>query len=214
MGNKDYKAIVVEGESREPKIIENIIQIFFKNCNFKIIMLPAGQNIYMLWQTMKEDDFYTDIIEVLRESNEEIKHLLEGLSRDDFSEVFLFFDYDGHQKNLSVDNIEYDVIEEMLTNFDNETENGKLYISYPMVEALRDFVPGQCSLPTNCCCRTEKFEDYKNISGISARYVQVGKYDFCVWQMIMNVFAMRVSCLFDRDHAVDQADGDGGRISG
>jgi len=27
----------------------------------------AGQNIYMLWKKLKEDDFETDLIEVLRE---------------------------------------------------------------------------------------------------------------------------------------------------
>ena len=54
----------------------------------------------MLWKKLKADDFDTDIIEVLRESNKKIREQLEGLSRDDFSEVFLFFDYDAHQTNL------------------------------------------------------------------------------------------------------------------
>ena len=38
---------------------------------------------------------------MLREEHEELKEQLEGISRDDFSEVYLFFDYDGHQNNLS-----------------------------------------------------------------------------------------------------------------
>ena len=38
-----------------------------------------------------------------------------------------------------------DSICQMLENFDNEKENGKLHISYPMVEALRDYKPGKCS---------------------------------------------------------------------
>ena len=58
---------------------------------------------------------------------------MEGLSRDDFSEVFLFFDYDVHQTNLGKAD-DGDVINQMLESFDNETENGKLYISYPMVQ--------------------------------------------------------------------------------
>ena len=101
MADKDYKAFIVEGEAREPLIIDNISQVFFKHANFKIITLPAGQNIYMLWKKLKEDDFDTDIIEVLREEHEELKEQLEGISREDFSEVYLFFDYDGHQNNLS-----------------------------------------------------------------------------------------------------------------
>ena len=99
----------------------------------------------MLWKKLKADDFDTDIIEVLRESNKKIREQLEGLSRDDFSEVFLFFDYDVHQTNLGKAD-DGDVINQMLESFDNETENGKLYISYPMVEALRDFEAGKLEI--------------------------------------------------------------------
>lgn len=77
----------------------------------------------MLWKKLKADDFDTDIIEVLRESNKKIREQLEGLSRDDFSEVFLFFDYDAHQTNLGKSD-DVDVINQMLESFDNETENG------------------------------------------------------------------------------------------
>lgn len=197
MGNKNYKAVIVEGEMREPQIINNIFKVHFRNCNFKLITLPAGENIYMLWKRMKEDDFETDIIEVLRESSDEIKEILAGLERDDFSEVFLFFDYDGHQQNLRNNEEESDVLEEMLVNFDNETENGKLYISYPMVEALRGFIPEQCSLTKDCFSKISEFNEYKKQSGECSQYTKIGKYDFEMWKTILNVFAMRVSCLWD-----------------
>lgn len=164
MADKDYKAFIVEGEAREPQVIDNISKVFFKHGNFKIITLPAGENIYMLWKKLKADDFDTDIIEVLRESNKKIREQLEGLSRDDFSEVFLFFDYDAHQTNLGKSD-DGDVIDQMLESFDNETENGKLYISYPMVEALRDFEAGKCGNGDNC-------------------FVEIS-----------DVFSMRISCL-------------------
>ena len=87
MADRDYKAFIVEGEVREPQIIDNISKVFFAHGNFKIITLPAEENIYMLWKKLKADDFDTDIIEVLRESNDVIREQLEGLSRVDFSEV-------------------------------------------------------------------------------------------------------------------------------
>lgn len=130
--NKDYKAFIVEGEAREPQVIDNISKVFFKNGNFKIITLPAGENIYMLWKKLKSDNFDTDIIEVLRESNKKIREQLAGLSRDDFSEVFLFFDYDARQINLGKAD-DGDVLNQMLESFDNKIEDGKLYISYPTV---------------------------------------------------------------------------------
>ena len=90
MANKDYKVFIVEGEDREPQIISNISKVFFTHGNYKIITLPAGRNIYMLWAQMKEDDFDTDIVEILKEDNRDIANQLKGLSRNDFSEVYLF----------------------------------------------------------------------------------------------------------------------------
>lgn len=76
----------------------------------------------MLWNQLKSDDFETDIIEVVRESNEQSKKALKGLSREDFSEVYLLFDYDPHQRNTERDLTE-DIVQQMLESFDNETEN-------------------------------------------------------------------------------------------
>lgn len=149
----------------------------------------------MIWQTLKADDFETDIIEILREKCPELESHLKGLTRDDFSEVYLFFDYDGHQNNLSFENSETDVINEMLSNFDNETENGKLYISYPMVEALRDFNPGICGHGEECHCQLNEFDNYKRRSVQKSKYRDFRKYDFEVWREILNVFVMRISCL-------------------
>lgn len=201
MVDNDYKAFVVEGEAREPLIIDNISKVFFKHANFKIITLPAGQNIYMLWKKLKDDDFDTDIIEVLREEHEELKEQLEGISRDDFSEVYLFFDYDGHQNNLSQED-DSDVLEQMLESFDNETENGKLYISYPMVEALRDFEEGKCGKEGQCFVPIAEMENYKSVSAEHSFHPSFKDYDITVWKSLIDVFAMRISCLMGCDSAI------------
>ena len=195
MADRDYKVFIVEGEAREPQIIDNISKVFFYRLNFKIITLPAGENIYMLWKKLKEDDFDTDIIEVLREDSDEISKQLAGLSRDDFSEVYLFFDYDAQQTNLGKED-DTDVVAQMLESFDNETENGKLYISYPMVEALRDYKPDDCGDRTACFVATTAMREYKNASAARSVNPQFSKYDFVIWKDIIDVYAMRVSCLF------------------
>lgn len=201
MADRDYKAFIVEGEAREPLIIDNISKVFFAHGNFKIITLPAGQNIYMLWKKLKEDDFDTDIIEVLRENHKELKEQLTGLSRDDFSEVYLFFDYDGHHNNLGKDN-ESDVLEQMLMSFDNETENGKLYISYPMVEALRDFEIGVCGKKDTCFIPVEELGDYKFLSAARSIYPQFKAYNFEIWKNVVDVFSMRLSCLMKQKNII------------
>ena len=63
--------------------------------------------------------------------------MLKGITRDQVSEIYLFFDYDGHASNARDDKIQ-----EMLNLFDDETNNGKLYISYPMVEAIKHLKTG------------------------------------------------------------------------
>ena len=131
--------------------------------------------------------FDTDIIEVLRESNKKIREQLEGLSRDDFSEVFLFFDYDVHQTNLGKAD-DGDVINQMLESFDNETENGKLYISYPMVEALRDFEAGKCGNGDNCFVEISVLAEYKNISSRNSLNPHFRDYNIDVWKEIVDVF--------------------------
>ena len=201
MLNADYKAFIVEGEVREPQIIDNISKVFFTHKNYKIITLPAGQNIYMLWKKLKEDDFDTDIIEVLREEHIELEKQLEGLNRDNFSEVYLFFDYDGHQNNLGND-IDENVIEQMLISFNNETENGKLYINYPMVEALRDFRTGICGSKENCFVLSEELGKYKFLSIRNVDFPQFKMYDFQVWQAVIEVFSMRLSCLMNQSAVI------------
>lgn len=195
MADKDYKAFIVEGEAREPRIIDNISGIFFSHGNYTVITLPAGENIYMLWKQLKDDDFDTDIIEVLRESNAEIDKQLMGLSRNDFSEVYLFFDYDVHQTNLG-QSVTEDIICQMLESFDNETENGKLYISYPMVEALRDYESGKCGNTENCFADIQSLRNYKNISADRAHNPQFKDYDIDTWKDIIDVFALKISCLW------------------
>ena len=202
MANKDYKAFIVEGEAREPLIIDNISKVFFSHENFKIITLPAGQNIYMLWKKMKKDDFDTDIIEVLRENHAALQGQLNGLQRNDFSEIYLFFDCDSHQDNLSSGD-DANVLEQMLHSFDNETENGKLYISYPMVEALRDFAEDKCGDGEHCFVSVGELVNYKGMSEKRAKEKDFRKYGITIWKALIKVFAMKISCLMNQDNTID-----------
>ena len=137
----------------------------------------------MLWKKLEADDFETDIIEVLRESSKELQKLLEGLSREDFSEVFLFFDYDAHQTNLGNADGQ-DALKQMLESFDNETENGKLYVSYPMVEALRDFEEGKCGKEGQCFVPIAETGNYKFVSAEHSFHPGFKDYDITVWKSL------------------------------
>ncbi len=181
-----YIAVIYEGDKTEKILFENIKKTFLGNiAEIMVISFPAGENIYMLYKQLKKDLFETDLIELLREYNPLAKEKLVGLERKQFSEIYLFFDYDGHNDNLNKesDPSSADVLEEMLSIFDNETELGKLYINYPMVESLRDNKSDdtcfrRCSIPINeignyknRVTECKEFQDFRKITRQNWRYL-------------------------------------------
>lgn len=154
---------------------------------------------------MKNDDMETDLIEIVRESSQDSARKLENLKRDDFSEVYLLFDFDPHQNNLGLSD-ETDpisVLKNMVKTFDNETDTGKLYISYPMIEALRDFKTWSCMPYYECEIPSKVIPNYKNLSGYKNPYVDVRKYTSETWEMLVAIFLTRCQCLFGQSLSYD-----------
>ena len=195
MTNEYRVAFVVEGERFEPKLFKKLTKAFFNKgvgkISPEIIILPSCVNIYMLWQELQNDD-YLDIIEVIREKSPN-SGLLNNMSRKDFAEVFLFFDLDPqHNKDM---NITKSILLEMLKTFDNETENGKLYISYPMIESIRDFRKGGCLPFSGKCYINTNTNNYKQLSGDNNKMAQINKYTLAIWVDVLKCFLSRISCL-------------------
>lgn len=132
MSSKELCLFVFEGGRTEQIIAQKLEEEFLGR---KIaIKCVFGAEIYQLYRKMHADEaFPLDLVNLLKE-REDNARLLEGYTRDSFAAVYLFFDYDAHA-TLADDR----KIMQILDFFDNETENGLLYISYPMVEAIRHF---------------------------------------------------------------------------
>lgn len=127
---------VFEGKEREPKIFKTLEYLFFKKG--QAIVCSFNNNIYELYRQLSEMDGDGDIVSLLREMNSgNPKSPFSSDSKSsDFSETYLFFDYDFQNKNLTLEQMNAQ-LREMFTMFDDETDNGKLYINYPMIEAIR-----------------------------------------------------------------------------
>lgn len=127
---------VFEGDDREPHVYKTIERLYFPKDNDNIIC-SFGNNIYDLYGEMVGFDGDGDFVSLLREHlKERGDSTLDGIKSSDISEIFLFFDYDFQNSQFSLEEINSRV-KEMLLMFTDETENGKLYINYPMVESLR-----------------------------------------------------------------------------
>ena len=120
----------MEGETTEVEVFNKIGTLFFDR-KTKLIFYPYKSNIYSLYQKIKEYDELTSTIEILKEMapNKKMKSILNI----HFSEIYLIFDFDPQEPAYSDTKIE-----ELVSLFDNETEFGKLYINYPMMESLKD----------------------------------------------------------------------------
>lgn len=174
--------IIIEGEKAEPPIIDNIKKIFLRD---KIIIkILYGTSIYHLYKMIKKDED-VDIIEILREMSNKNKNILKNINRRYVSSIFLFFDQDSHASNSSEIKLK-----ELLEYFDNENDRGKLYISYPMVEALRDIEDLECKSINldNSCWNIINNKNYKSHASNKIRKISFlsvyENYTVDIWNII------------------------------
>lgn len=118
---------VFEGEKTEVEITNSFSQ-YFVNQNTNVTCAFCA-DIYQLYSKLWQDTDL-DTFSVLKNRQQNAVKLAP-YKRSDFAEIYLFFDYDGHATNASDS-----AIKDLVAFFDEETELGKIFISYPMVEAL------------------------------------------------------------------------------
>lgn len=170
---------IFEGGRAEEQIVSNL-QKFFVNEN-TIIKCVFGGEIYQIYKKIV-DDQDLDTFNLIKERNNENRAILSGFNRNDFAEIYMFFDYDGHS-----DKAEDSKLEKLIEFFDEETDKGKLYVSYPMVEALKHICDYETFKDLTVDCK--KNIGYKNIVHQSAlnNLLQINNYDLDVWKNLIIV---------------------------
>lgn len=168
---------IFEGEKTEVQIASLIENHFFDRSKM-IIKSIYGAEIYQIYKELKKDPDL-DIFNLVKERSPN-NSILNPYKRADFAEVYLFFDYDGHSSLADDEKIKH-----LIQFFDQETENGKLYISYPMVEALKhiEHFDHFKDLQVNC----KRNISYKNL--VHGRCLialrNINKYDFETWKKVV-----------------------------
>lgn len=145
----EYILFVFEGEKTEQSIVNSFTPYFISDDKRVIIYSAYKTDIYKLYMEVFDDEFL-DVFEILKEKNENLKEL----DRQNFSQIYLFFDYDGHAHHASDDKIN-----NLLSFFDEETDHGKLFISYPMVESIKNISDRNDFI--NTTFKIDKFTNYK-----------------------------------------------------
>ena len=122
---------IVEGEKAEPMFIEKMCR-YFRGDSVRIHSYCA--NIHRLTEALfgngEELDEDIDVILHLRskEKDPEKRKIFDNT----FSDIFLVFDMDPQDPRTNADKLE-----KMLTFFNDPTDNGKLYLNYPMLESYK-----------------------------------------------------------------------------
>lgn len=195
MSNK-YIVAITEGVKTEKQILENIESLYFKKQGMNFKILPFKTNIYELWKTLKDDDFETNVVEVLKEKEQDAYEKLKDIEIEKIPEVYLFFDYDGHAaSNSKIPESEVEnVIQEMLEVFSNETEEGKIYISYPMVESIKDLrVEDSCN--RRCKVMAKENINYKSLVHSVTDFQDLTSLKFEDWKKIISHNLKKANCI-------------------
>lgn len=174
LNKQTYNLFIFEGKQTEPQIFHNLRKYFLNEKVNEQISISYCNNIYHLAKEVKENE-YLDFFELLKEKVDVDNYL----TKDNIARIYLIFDYDGHADRDSSQKLL-----DMLNIFDNETEQGKLYISYPMSEALRH-IKDSISFKDICAISEKKYK------GLSARncdekYKHFQKYTIETWYHLIN----------------------------
>lgn len=169
---------IFEGEKTEKLIANNLTQ-FFVNEN-TIVTCAYCTTIYKMYTEISEDEDL-DTFNLVKDI-ETNKESLKDFNRSDFAQIYLFFDYDGHATNASDKKLN-----DLLTFFNEETEKGKLYISYPMVESLKHIENIETFKDLTVACKD--FSIYKKL--VSDNCIENFKhfhlYDLNIWKKLVGI---------------------------
>ena len=127
---------IFEGASYEPPLYEGIKSLFFPKSD-KQVLCSFCSSIYTFYKRLKDEfDGFADVVDVLKMelAKTDPQNELFKYKSADFESIYLFFDYDFYRGNLDVKNAQ---IKELLEYFNEETDYGRLFISYPMIESIQ-----------------------------------------------------------------------------
>ena len=171
--------LIVEGAKREVELVRRLFEEYKLQIEREIYVY--GTNIYELYERVFEGhENEMDSIDLLQKLKE--KDLQNPVLDQTFSDIILIFDYDPQDNRYKKERIEL-----MLQYFSESTENGKLYINYPMLESYKHFkeFPDEEYLSRKVDIETIKNGKYKEIVGKEAKITKITKFTKEIFNQII-----------------------------
>ena len=176
MKNKNI-LILVEGAKTDVRLMEKVINIFGINLSYNIV--SYNTNIYTLYNHMFKNNtaYGCDLIETLIEHERDIEKI--KILRNKYSHVILVFDLDPQDPQFTSDKIIT-----MSEFFNESTENGKLYLNYPMVESFYHMKSIPDDEYANRMVSISAIKNYKQLVNIENRNKDYTKFAITKEEMI------------------------------
>ncbi len=184
---------VFEGANTEKQIADSFLRYFSRKSI--VVQCAYCTTIYNLYnKIIKDEDL--DTFSLLKEIPNN-RETLAPYIRSDFAEIYLFFDYDGHSSSASDDKMK-----NILDLFNEETEFGKIFINYPMVESLKHYSQSidfkLLKVPA------KKNIKYKNIVSVEGNeeYRHFHLYTQEIWSILIEVHLKKMNYISNGEYVL------------
>lgn len=194
MNKKEYILFIFEGKKTEPNIFKNLKKFFLHKKEQNIsqdIIIKYGTVIYHLYKDFFIDDILDedlDLVTILKPTNSK----KDIVKTNQVSEIYLFFDYDGHAGNACDKKLL-----EMLKLFDNELDKGKLFVSYPMVEGLKH-IKSDISFEKTIESSHKKYKQVVN-SNCDKKFIDFNIYTKDCWLYLINQHSKKANFIISNN---------------
>ncbi len=187
---------VFEGEKTEMQICENLQSHFV--IENSIIQCAFCNDVYELYKEIQVDEDL-DTFVLIKNLPQNID-ILAPYTRNDFAEIYMFFDYDGHDPFADDEKVKH-----LLTFFDEETSKGKLFISYPMVESLKH-IPDESDFKLLKVLCKEKIKYKQRVNNETANELKdFTKYSNIIWLKLVNLHLCKMNWIVFDSYSLPQS---------
>lgn len=157
--NRRKNILLVHEGFDEKELFKNIFKCYPLDVSYEAYNYQTNIHIfanYLFANYLNENDFTIDdldIIQVLKE------YRYETVLEYKYTDILFVFDFDPHDPRFRIK-----TLEKMMNIFSESTNQGKLYLNYPMVESAIDFIqlPEPNYNQKFCNVSELKFNQYKN----------------------------------------------------
>ena len=172
--------LIVEGESDEVKFLRGLFENCFKKADYKFYSYKTNihtlaQELYNNYPDFDDGDIDIRLVLASLESSKDKKEML----MDKYSDIYMVFDFEPQH-----DHKHFDTVRRMVNYFNDSTNQGQLFINYPMMQSYKHFECLPCPLFEFYEVPLDQAKEYKRYIGEMSNFKDLTKYTYITYYSI------------------------------